>query len=212
MRAYPETVAQADVQRAVLALAAGQVIAHPTETVFGLAADPFHPVAVQHLLCLKGRLASKGFIVLIPDRQGLDRLILPPVPLARRLMDHFWPGPLTLVLPARPDLPAEVTGGGGWLAVRQSSSPLVAALLHAWQGPLISTSANPTGQPPARSAVEVHRHWGAAIAVVLAGATPVEAQPSTLLQVEGERVQLLRAGAVAEEAWRAVVGSPPGQS
>ena len=58
MRAYPETVAHAALQRAVLALAAGQVIAHPTETVFGLAADPFNPVAVQHLLCLKGRLAS----------------------------------------------------------------------------------------------------------------------------------------------------------
>ncbi|MEO5340621.1 MAG: L-threonylcarbamoyladenylate synthase [Magnetococcus sp. MYC-9] len=183
--------------RASLALAAGQVIAHPTETVFGLAVDPFHPAAMARLLELKGGGARKGFILLIPDPSWLPRLITPPAPLARTLMERFWPGPLTLVLPARSGLPVPVTGGSGWVALRHSSSPLVAGLMRLWQKPLASTSANPGGQPTACSAAAVRRQWGGRIAVVLEGEVATEAQPSTLLQVADDRVYLLREGALA---------------
>ena len=183
-------------QRAAHALANGQIIAHPTETVFGLAADPFNPSALHHLLQLKGRAASKGFILLIPDRCWLDQLVETPSPLAERLMHHFWPGPLTLVLPARPGLPVAVTGGSDWVAVRHSSSPLVKTLLRTWQKPLVSTSANPTGKPPACSAAEVQQYWNRAVAIILTGAESTETRPSTLLQVVADRVRLLREGAL----------------
>ncbi len=205
MDAKPEKISLDPLHHACQALSAGQIIAHPTETVFGLAVDPWQPTALHHLLQLKGRTAIKGFILLIPDRQALEQLVLPPPPLARILMDHFWPGPLTLVLPARPGLPLAVTGDSGWVAVRHSSSPVVQALLRLWQRPLVSTSANSTGQPPARSATAVRQLWGHAIPIVLEGETPPEAQPSTLLRVEGDRIHLLRAGAITSAQWQAVL-------
>ena len=179
------------------ALATGQVIAHPTETVFGLAADPFNPAAIKRLLLLKGRSSAKGFILLIPDRTWLERLILPPSPLAQKLMAHFWPGPLTLVLPARSNLSAEVTGSSGFVAVRHSPSPLIMELLHAWQKPLASTSANLADQRPLCCTADVRQQWGDAIAIVLDGHSQPGAIPSTLLHVEAGRARLLRTGAVS---------------
>ena len=184
------------------ALATGHVIAHPTETVFGLAVDPFNPVAIERLLWLKGRSSSKEFILLIPDQTGLDRLILPPSPLAQKLMTCFWPGPLTLILPARSDLSAEVTGRSGFVALRHSPSPLVVELLHHWQKPLVSTSANLAGQSPLCHAAEVRQQWGKAIAVVLDGDTQADALPSTLLHVEASHARLLRPGAVSKAQLR----------
>lgn len=179
------------------ALALGQVIAHPTETVFGLAADPFHPDAIARLISLKGRCSTKGFIVLIPDQAGLKPLVDSPSALARQLMDHFWPGPLTLILPARAGLPVALTGQSQGIAVRHSSSPVVTELLHRWQKPLISTSANLTGYPPLCSAAEVRKLWGEAIPVVLEGHTPVNALPSTILHITANRALLVRVGAVS---------------
>lgn len=209
---------------AAQALAAGQVIAHPTETIFGLAADPFNPVAMERLLSVKGRSASKGFIVLIPNqrwlarltrdgvvvtrrmgmgRMGTDKTEEPSLPLAQKLMAHFWPGPLTLVLPACPGLPAVVTGSRDLVALRHSSSPLVMALLDSWQKPIVSTSANATGQTTARCAEEVRQQWGAAVSVVLEGETATHARPSTILRVEGRYGHLLRAGAISATQLRA---------
>lgn len=192
-------------RRACHALTMGRVIAHPTETLFGLAADPFNPVAVQHLLRLKGREVGKGFILLVPDQEGVLSLIQPPSPLAQRLMSVFWPGPLTLVLPARSGLPAVVTGDSGFVAVRHSSSPLVEQLMQCWQKPLISTSANPAGHAPACSAEEVRRYWGEAVAVVLEGSTAKEALPSTVLQVEPEGTRMLREGVISMAALQAKI-------
>ncbi|MBF0161536.1 MAG: threonylcarbamoyl-AMP synthase [Magnetococcales bacterium] len=179
------------------ALAEGQIIAHPTETVFGFAVDPFNPEAVTRLLRLKGRASERGLILLIPDRSWLERLILPPPPLASCLMERFWPGPLTLLLPARPDLPPTVTGGSGFVALRHSSSPLVADLLAIWQRPLVSTSANRSGQPTACSAAIVRQQWGEVVPVILAGQSAAGARPSTLVRVEGTRFAVVREGAVA---------------
>lgn len=209
MPSDPKKISDLTWQQACDALAAGHVIAHPTETVFGLAADPFHPTALHRLLQLKGRTTSKGLIVLIPDPGWLDRLVLPPSPLAQRLMARFWPGPLTLVLPARADLPAAVTGESRFVAVRHSSSPLVRTLFQHWHGLLVSTSANRTGQPPACSASTVYQQWGDAIAVILAGETPPHALPSTLLQVEGNRLHLLREGAISAQPLLAVAEEEP---
>ena len=209
MNSHSKTLLSDTFQQAHQALVAGHIIAHPTETLFGLAVDPFNPEAIMRLLRLKGRLASQGFILLIPDRTSLDGLIMPPAPLARRLMDLFWPGPLTLLLPARPEVPQAVTGGRVFVAVRHSSSPLVAGLLAVWQRPLVSTSANLSGQPTACSAAAVHKQWGSRVAVIIAGQTPANAKPSTLLRVEGEHLSLLREGAISGACLRKLVPDAP---
>lgn len=183
-------------QAALTALHHGQVIGLPTETLFGLAADPWNPAALDRLIRLKERPMDKGFILLIDETMDLDTLLLPPSPLAVRLMKQFWPGPLTLVLPARSDLPPFLTGDSGFVAVRHSPSPIVGALLAAWHKPLISTSANRAGGVPSDTAEGVRAIWPDEKLVVLDGPIRPNALPSTLLRVDGEQVTLLRPGAI----------------
>ncbi|MBF0180402.1 MAG: threonylcarbamoyl-AMP synthase [Magnetococcales bacterium] len=187
-------------QAAVDALRRGEVIALATETLFGLSIDPEHPGAVARLLAMKGRSPEKGLILLVPDLARLEPLILPPSPVARDLMARFWPGPLTLALPARLHLPSHLTGGTGFIAARVSPAPQVMALMALWQRPLVSTSANRSGQPTPARAEEVRALWPDEALLVIDGSIRSDGLPSTLLRVEGERVTLLRAGAIPAEA------------
>ncbi|MBF0177037.1 MAG: threonylcarbamoyl-AMP synthase [Magnetococcales bacterium] len=182
--------------KAVTALRQGRIIAYPTETVFGLGVDPFCGTALEALLRLKRRHSAKGVILLVRDVAQLAGLVQPPSAAAQRLMAHFWPGPLTLVLPALPGLSPLLTGGGDHLAVRVSSSPRVAALLRAWGGPLVSTSANPSGGEPARDAAGVRSLWPEEVAVVLPGRCAALQLPSTVVRVGEGGVTLLRPGAI----------------
>lgn len=186
--------------QAVAALHQGEVIGLPTETLFGLAADPMNPQALARLIRMKERPADKGFILLIRGPEDLPALTQPPSPLAQRLMDAFWPGPLTLVLPARPDLPPLLTGSTGFVAVRHSPSPAVRQLLALWQAPLISTSANRAGEPPPATSQEVRTIWQPERLLVIDGLIHPHAKPSTLLRIEGHQATLLRAGAIPVEA------------
>ncbi|MBF0295540.1 MAG: L-threonylcarbamoyladenylate synthase [Magnetococcales bacterium] len=187
---------------AVDALCRGEVIALATETLFGLSIDPDHPGAMARLLAMKGRPPAKGLILLVPDLERLEPLILPPSPVARDLMERFWPGPLTLALPARSHLAACLTGGTGFIAARVSSAPQVMALMALWQRPLVSTSANRSGQPTPTRAEDVRALWPEEELLVIDGPIRPDGLPSTLLRVEGERVTLLRAGAIPTEALR----------
>ncbi|MBF0447618.1 MAG: threonylcarbamoyl-AMP synthase [Magnetococcales bacterium] len=198
------------IRQAVAVLTAGGVIAHPTETVFGLAADPTNRHALDRLLALKGRQPNKGLILLIPDRSVLNEFLQPRTlidPGVQALMDRFWPGPLTLVLPARPGLPAPLTGGGDFIAVRHSPSPLVADLLAVWGAPLVSTSANFSGQPVLNDHQAVLAAFGAQVGVVIAGCCSASAQPSTVVIMDPDRgrMQLLRSGEIALAVIRGVL-------
>ncbi|MBF0625764.1 MAG: threonylcarbamoyl-AMP synthase [Magnetococcales bacterium] len=196
--------AGADIGMAVTALSQGRVVAYPTETVYGLGVDPGNETALERLLILKGRSGRQGLIVLVAEASQLDALVQPPSALALALMERFWPGPLTLVLPARPGLSPRLTGTGDCLAVRRSPAPQVAALLAAWGRPLVSTSANPHGRPPARDSAQVLDYWPEGLAVV-PGVCPPGTRPSTLVRVTGDRAELLRSGALAKEVLVAVV-------
>ncbi|MBF0437943.1 MAG: threonylcarbamoyl-AMP synthase [Magnetococcales bacterium] len=187
---------------AVAALTRGEVIGLPTETLFGLAADPWHPEAMRRLIRMKERPLDKGFILLIGDRSQLTSLILPPSPLALALMERFWPGPLTLVLPACEEVSPILTGGTRQIAVRISPAPQVSALFALWPRPLISTSANRAGESPPKNADEVRHIWRAENLLIIDGEIQPDALPSTVLRVEGEQVTLLRAGAIGVERLR----------
>ena len=167
---------------AVSTLEQGGVIAYPTEAVWGLGCDPRQRAAVMRLLELKRRPVSKGVIVvaasLEPLRPWLDLSALPAERLAEVL--GSWPGPHTWVLPASAHAPAWVTGDHAELAVRISAHPLVARLCQAWQAPLVSTSANLAGEPPARRREELDPALLKAIDGVLDGETGGLAQPTPI--------------------------------
>ncbi|MBA8681387.1 Sua5/YciO/YrdC/YwlC family protein [Stenotrophomonas tumulicola] len=167
---------------AVARLHAGGVIAYPTEAVWGLGCDPAHQMAVHALLALKQRPVEKGMILVAADLeqlQGWARLHDLPDERQREVLAS-WPGANTWILPAGPRAPEWITGEHSGLAVRISAHPLVAALCRAWGGPLVSTSANLAGAPPARTREELDPRLLAVLDGVLDGMTGGLAQPTPI--------------------------------
>ena len=186
-----------NIQRAAERIKNGGVIAYPTETVYGLGADPYRTEAVQKIFTAKGREETKGIILLIRGATDLATLVRAVSPTAQTLIRAFWPGPLTLVFKARPDLPPALLGGRDTIALRHSSSPIAAQLLTALGGPLTSTSANRSGTPPARSAYDAQNALGDRLDLILDGGPSASETPSTLVDVSADRALLLREGAVS---------------
>jgi L-threonylcarbamoyladenylate synthase len=180
------------VDEAAAALARGELVAYPTETFYGLGADALSEPALERLLALKGRGAARGLSVLVVGEEMLKLLVAEVPARARELMAEHWPGPLTIALPARPELPAALVVEG-CVAVRESPHPVARALVAALGRPLVATSANLAGAPPAVTAEEVRRQLGC---LVLDGGPTPGGAPSTLVRVRGETVEVLRSGAV----------------
>ncbi len=170
-------------------------MAYPTETFYGLAADPWQPAALERLLALKGRDPSAPLPLILPNRDHLATLVAQVPKDAEALMERYWPGPLTLVLPARPGLPGALTGPEG-IGVRLSAHPVATELAVCFQAPLVATSANPGGEPPAQTADHVARCLPGVDLVVDGGPTAGGA-PSTVVAValSGE-MTVLRQGAI----------------
>jgi L-threonylcarbamoyladenylate synthase len=184
-----------DAAAAAAAISRGEVVAYPTETFYGLAVDALNESALSKLRALKGRAAEKAFSLLISGHEMLSALCGEIPPLAERLMAQHWPGPLTLALPARPGLPASIVADG-FVAVRVSSNPLAQALVVAAGRPITATSANPAGLPPPRTVSEVAAYFAPESCLILDGGTTPGGQPSTLARVRGERVEIVRQGAM----------------
>jgi L-threonylcarbamoyladenylate synthase len=184
-----------DLAAAAAAIVRGEVVAFPTETFYGLAVDALNEAALANLRVLKGRGAEKTFSLLVSGRAMLASLGSEISPLAERLMEQHWPGPLTLALPARPGLPALIVAEG-CVAVRLSPHPLAQALVVAAGRPITATSANPAGAAPPRTPREVAAYFAPSTCLILDGGVTPGSQPSTLARVRGERVEILRQGAV----------------
>ena len=177
-----------DIEQAAALLHGGGLLAYPTEAVWGLGCDPDNEAAVLRLLQLKQRPLDKGLILvassLAPLRPWLDPPPLPPARLAAVLAT--WPGPNTWVMPAAADAPAWISGGRGSIAVRISDHPPVVALCQAFGGPLVSTSANFGGKPPAYSRDELDPALLDGIDAVIAGDTGGLDSPTPIrLAVDG---------------------------
>ena len=175
-------------RRAARAIAAGAVVAYPTEAVYGLGCDPLNAPAVRRILEIKQRGEDKGLILIAAHFAAL-RPFVEPLDAAR--MDEIastWPGPNTWLLPARAETPRWLTGVHDTLAVRVTGHPIAAALCEAWGGALVSTSANPSGRPPARSALDVRRQLGEGPELVVVGPCGGEARPSTIRDARSGRV------------------------
>ncbi len=189
----------AAIEEAARIIRAGGLVAFPTETVYGLGADGLNEAAVRRIFAAKGRSESKGLILHLCDRAQAGE-VAELSPLAERLMAAFFPGPLTLVLPALPVVPAVTTGGGATVAVRLPDHPVARALILAVGRPLAAPSANPSGAPPPRTGAEVMAGLQGRFDLLLdAGPTPL-GTPSTLLDLTQDPPRILRLGAVPVEA------------
>ncbi|MGW8287812.1 MAG: L-threonylcarbamoyladenylate synthase [Desulfobulbales bacterium] len=186
----------ADLNRAVAILNQGGVVAFPTETYYGLAVDPLNPLALNHLFTLKQRETSKPILTLVDDRGSLPLLVQEIPPLYVPLMDEFWPGPLTLIFPARVNLPALLTAGTGTIGVRQSSHPFARQLLRAFGRPITATSANISGNAPAVDAYEVRSQFGSRIDMVFEGGRTPGIVGSTIVGFSDDSIKLIREGVI----------------
>lgn len=193
---HPEEEALLAAAEAVLR---GGVIAFPTDTLYGLGCSLFDVSAVEMVARLKRRAPTLAVISLIPDPEQAYGLAQHVNSAAERLMRRFWPGPLSLIFLAAPIVPARVRGAGGTVALRCPRDTLCERLLDHIGGPVVSSSANLSGQPPAESAEEVVRIFGNQLDLVLDGGARRGGQPSTLVDVTGVVPRLLRRGALRVE-------------
>jgi L-threonylcarbamoyladenylate synthase len=200
LTAWDETtrnVIDAAIKTAVETVRAGGIIAFPTDTLFGVAADGRNPAAVQNVFQVKRRPLDKPLPLLLADAAEVSEISQAAylTPGVRRLMNRYWPGALTILLPARPGL-VEGTHGGGKVAVRVPNHPVALAVLRAFGGPLATTSANISGMEGARNPEEVAQSIGEGIDVLLVGGPPLREVASSIIDMAVDPPEQVRAGAI----------------
>ena len=191
---------------AVSALKRGEVIVFPTETLYGLGADALNFSAVEKVFHLKGRDPNNPFPVLVADLAMVDSLVAAISPLAKLLMTRYWPGPLTLVLPARTEIPRALVNSRGGIGVRLSSQPLATELVRLLGHPLTGTSANPSGQPGAHTIAQAKNYFSEKISVYVDGGALHSRTGSTVAAIEKDRLRIIRDGEISREALADAVG------
>lgn len=202
---------QAEIDLAVKRLAAGGVVAIPTDTLYGLAADALNPAAVTRVYEVKGRPDAMPLPVLVSGWEqvaqvaAIDGGIDAP---ARNLAAAYWPGALTLVLPAAPGLPERLTAGKDTIAVRMPDHPVPTALAAALGRPITGTSANPSGQPDITDAAELRRRLGPLVDGIIAAGPKPRGAASSIVAITPDGIALLREGALPYAEIRRAAHSP----
>lgn len=183
--------------KAAAIIRSGGVIAFRTDTFYGLGADPFNREAVVRIRSLKGREETKPILLLVSDEAEVGRFIEEP-DWRKMLAIGRWPAPLTLIGASRPEVPSELTAGTNTLGVRLPDDNDVRALVRACGGALTATSANPSGQLPARSAEAAASYFPEVDLIVDGGEVEVDL-PSTIVDLTGSKARLIREGAISKE-------------
>ena len=178
---------------------AGGLIAFRTDTFYGLGADPLNRDAVRRIRQLKGREDGKPILLLISDASEATRFITQPSEVFQAVAELFWPGPLTLIGVARPELPPELTAGTNSIGVRLPNDEDLRGLVRACGGALTATSANISGRPPARTAKDVEEYFPSGIDLIIDAGEVTATQPSTVLDLSGAEPRLIREGAIKRE-------------
>jgi L-threonylcarbamoyladenylate synthase len=194
LRVDPDSPDPAAVAEAAEAVLRGGVIAFPTDTLYGLGCSLLDVAAVEMVARLKRRDPSLAVISLIPEPRQAYGLAVEVGAVAERLIKRHWPGPLSLIFRAAPIVPPRVRGAGGTVALRCPKDTLCQKLLDRIGGPVVASSANLSGQPPAATAEEVVRIFGNQLDLVIDGGPRRGGQPSTLVDVSEPRARLLRRG------------------
>ncbi len=203
----------AEVARAAALLRAGELVAFPTETVYGLGADATNPAAIAKIFAAKGRPADHPLIVHLPDANHLGRWAADIPEAAFKLAAAFWPGPLTLILKRHPSVSDAITGGQDTVGLRVPDHPLALQLLRefggATGGGLAAPSANRFGRISPTTAAHVREELGAAVALVLDGGPCAVGIESTILDLSGAAPRILRPGMLDATAIGRVLGVVP---
>ena len=197
---------QAAVSRAAELLNQGQVVALPTETVYGLAANALDPEAVSRIFEIKGRPAHNPIIVHISSLELAKRCVTEWPAVAEKLGRAFWPGPLTLVLPRAKAIPDIVTAGGPTVGVRWPSHPFIQAVIRECDFPLAAPSANPANRLSPTTSEHVRKYFGDRIPLIIDGGQSHVGIESTVLDLSVAPPRLLRPGMIHEQALLAVTG------
>ncbi|MDB6064458.1 MAG: Threonylcarbamoyl-AMP synthase [Pedosphaera sp.] len=195
----------AAVARAVDLLRAGDVVALPTETVYGLAANALDQRAVARIFEIKGRPEHNPIIVHVASVDMARRCVVDWPPLADALARAFWPGPLTMVLPRSKEIPDVVTAGGGTVGVRWPSHPFIQAVIRQCGFPLAAPSANPSNQVSPTNAAHVSRSLGDKLSIIVDGGQSQVGIESTVLDLSINPPRILRPGMIHGESLRAAV-------
>jgi L-threonylcarbamoyladenylate synthase len=145
------------------------VIIYPTETLYGLGANPLYPEAIKRIYAIKGRSVAKPIPFLIKDQQMLETLVEDIPPLGRELMEQYWPGPLTLIFRAKQGLPAPLQGRDGTIGLRISSHPIARQIVEAIDAPLTATSANPAGEEDITDCQRLAQLFGDQVDLIIDG-------------------------------------------
>lgn len=202
----------AEIERAVQLLKQGELVAFPTETVYGLGADARNPQAVAKIFAAKGRPADHPLIVHIPDVAHLDRWARDISAAARAVAEKFWPGPLTLILKRHPDVPDCVTGGQDTVGLRVPNHPVALELLKAFDGGIAAPSANKFGRISPTTAQHVRDDLGDEVAMILDGGPCQVGIESTIIDMSGERTTVLRPGMLASFDIGLLLGRMPAEA
>ena len=204
MSIYPDSPSARE--RAAVVVAGGRLLAFRTDTLYGIGADPFNPPALELINALKGR-EGKPILVLASGADEAARLIAERTRLFELLASRHWPGALTLVCAARTNVPELLTAGTGTVGVRLPDDAEAREVVRACGGLLTATSANPAGEPPARTAEEVARHFPEGLDLILDGGPARSSLPSTVVDVTGARPMLIREGVVTRAELEASLGA-----
>ena len=198
----PENLASA-----VEALKRGHVIVFPTETLYGLGADALNEAAVEKVFQLKGRDSHNPIPVLVANQGMLETLVAKVPTSAQRLIDQYWPGPLTLVLPGRMNIPKYLCNASGGVGVRISSQPIATLLVNGLGRPLTATSANPSGKEPARTLQQTKNYFTNRVVIFVEGGTLTSKSGSTVVEVMEDSIRIIREGEINAYELRQVLGA-----
>ena len=194
-----------DLHLAVRALRNGQLVAFPTDTVYGVAALAQDEAAVRSLYQAKGRPDHMAIPVMVASPNLVPAIALPQ-PAFWALAKRFWPGPLTIILPKTTALPGIVTAGGNTVGLRIPDHPLALDLLRLVDAPLAVTSANRSGQPPARTAAEVREQLNGRVHIIVSGGLTPGGQPSTVIDLTSAPPHIIRRGPITATAISEALG------
>lgn len=198
--------AEGCLREAVAVLKGGGLVVYPSDTVYGLGAAASDSRAVARLFVVKGRPSQKVVSLLLADAEEMPPLCAEVPSVARHLAEHFWPGPLTLVLRRSPEFHSEALGSGDMLALRVPDHPFLREMIRCLGEPITGTSANRSGQPSCRTAREAQRGLGDVVDLIIDGGPSKAGPESTVVDITTESPKLVREGAIPRREVEQVVG------
>jgi L-threonylcarbamoyladenylate synthase len=195
----PEQIEDKLIMEAVKVIQEGQVVAFPTDTVYGLAADSSNFEAVAEIFRIKGRSWERPLILMIAEPEDLKRVVASVPKKARQLIAHYWPGPLTLILPRAKSTLSNICAGRETIGVRCPGNNISRVLIKRAGVPLATTSANISGQPSAKTAEEVKKQLNGKIPLIINGGPTRLGVESTIVDLTESPGRILREGAIPRE-------------